>query len=195
MWRRPSQTGTPGRPAISIEARELIRNMWQCNPTRGSPRKPTNSTRSASMWPNPRWKSTAPEFDPPPLPHGNHSLATTLKIPPSAISSPCHPRHTGCCSCSSYWLRSVTRIVHFNVTEHPTATWMAQQIVEAFPWDTAPRYLLRDRDGVYGEHFQHRIKSMGIEEVKTAPRSPWQNHLCLSHRQHSQGGARPCDCA
>ena len=70
------------------------------------------------------------------------------------------------------------RIVHFNITEHPTAQWTAQQIVEAFPWDTAPRYLLRDRDAIYSMAFQHRIKNMGIEEVKIAPRSPWQNPYC-----------------
>ena len=70
------------------------------------------------------------------------------------------------------------RIIHFNVTAHPTAAWTAQQIVEAFPWDRAPRYLLRDRDGVYGKRFQHRVRNMGIEEVKTAPRSPWQNPYC-----------------
>jgi transposase InsO family protein len=67
------------------------------------------------------------------------------------------------------------RIVHVNVTEHPTAQWTAQQIVEAFPRDEAPRYLLRDRDAIYGEHFQQRVSNMGIEEVKIAPRSPWQN--------------------
>ena len=67
------------------------------------------------------------------------------------------------------------RIVHFNITEHPTAQWTAQQIVEAFPWDTTPRYLLRGRDAIYGEPFQQRVKNMGIEEVKIAPRSPWQN--------------------
>lgn len=67
------------------------------------------------------------------------------------------------------------RIVHFNVTEHPTAQWTAQQIVEACPWDDAPRYLLRDRDSIYGDYFQRRVKHMGIEEVKIAPRSPWQN--------------------
>jgi len=67
------------------------------------------------------------------------------------------------------------KIVHFNVTEHPTAQWTAQQIVEAFPFDTAPRYILRDRDGIYGKTVQRRIKSLGIEEVITAPRSPWQN--------------------
>ncbi len=63
------------------------------------------------------------------------------------------------------------RIVHFNVTEHPTA----QQIIEAFPWDTAPKYLLRDRDAIYGSQFRRRVRSMGIKEVLTAPRSPWQN--------------------
>src|SRR5438132_74230 len=67
------------------------------------------------------------------------------------------------------------RVVHFNVTEHPTAHWTAQQIVDAFPDDSAPSYLLRDRDQVYGEQFRHRVKGMRIEEVLTAPHSPWQN--------------------
>jgi putative transposase len=67
------------------------------------------------------------------------------------------------------------KIVHFNVTTNPTAEWTAQQIVEAFPWDRAPKYLLRDRDSVYGAYFRNRLKNMGIEEVITAPRSPWQN--------------------
>lgn len=67
------------------------------------------------------------------------------------------------------------RVVHFNATEHPTAQWTAQQLVEAFPFDTAPRYLQRDRDAVYGKKFRQRIKSLGIEEVVAAPRSPWQN--------------------
>ena len=67
------------------------------------------------------------------------------------------------------------RILHFNVTSHPTAEWTAQQIREAFPWETAPRFLLRDRDGIYGKAFRDCVKAMGIEEVKTAPRSPWQN--------------------
>jgi transposase InsO family protein len=67
------------------------------------------------------------------------------------------------------------RLVHFNVTDSPGAEWTAQQIVEAFPWDTAPRYLLRDRDGIYGQEFTTRVKHMGIKEVKTAPRSPWQS--------------------
>lgn len=64
------------------------------------------------------------------------------------------------------------QVIHFNVTEHPTAEWTAQQIIEAFPWDSAPRFLLRDRDSIYGDWFRRRVKSMGIEEVLTAYRSP-----------------------
>jgi putative transposase len=67
------------------------------------------------------------------------------------------------------------RVVHFHVTEHPTEPWTAQQMVEAFPWNEAPRYLLPDRDSVYGARFRRRVTSLGIEEVLTAPRSPWQN--------------------
>jgi len=67
------------------------------------------------------------------------------------------------------------RLVHFNVTEHPTAEWTAQQIREAFPEDRAPRYLIRDRDGVYGDQFRDRVREMGMTEVLTAPQSPWQN--------------------
>ena len=59
--------------------------------------------------------------------------------------------------------------MHFTVTEHPTAQWTGQQIIEAFPRDTAPKYLLRDRDAIYGSRFQKRVQSMGIEEVLSAP--------------------------
>src|SRR5438309_5157042 len=67
------------------------------------------------------------------------------------------------------------RVVHFNVTEHPTAHWTAQQIVDAFPDDSAPSYLVRDRNSVYGHVFRQRVKGMGIGEVLTAPHCPWQN--------------------
>ena len=70
------------------------------------------------------------------------------------------------------------QIVHFNVTEHPTASWTAQQIVEAFPWDTAPRYLLRDNDCIFSEQFSSRMAAMEIKERETAYRSPWQNPYC-----------------
>ena len=71
--------------------------------------------------------------------------------------------------------RDRRRVLHFNVTEHPTAAWTAQQIVNAFPDDSAPSYLLRDRDSIYGDAFRQRVKGMGISEVLTAPHRPWQN--------------------
>ena len=67
------------------------------------------------------------------------------------------------------------RVLHFNVTEHPSAAWTTQQIVDAFPDDSAPSYLLRDRDSVYGHVFRQRLKGMGVGEVLMAPHSPWQN--------------------
>jgi transposase InsO family protein len=70
------------------------------------------------------------------------------------------------------------RIVHFNVTTNPTAHWAAQQIVEAFPFEEVPRFLLRDRDGIYGPYFRDRVEHMGIEKVFIAPRAPWQNPYC-----------------
>ena len=95
------------------------------------------------------------------------------------------------------------RVVHFNLTEHPTAAWTAQQIIEAFPEETAPRFLLRDRDQIYGEEFRRRVAGMRIEEVMTAPHSPWQspyverligsirreclNHVIVFNETHLQG--------
>src|SRR5256885_9747387 len=67
------------------------------------------------------------------------------------------------------------RLVHFNVTEHPTAEWTARQLLEACALEEGPRYLIRDRDQVYGERFSHQLKTMGIREAVLAPRSPWQN--------------------
>lgn len=67
------------------------------------------------------------------------------------------------------------QVLHFNVTEHPTAAWTAQQMVEAFQDRDGARYLLRDRDRIYGNEVRRRITSLGSQEVLTAPRSPWQN--------------------
>jgi putative transposase len=67
------------------------------------------------------------------------------------------------------------RIVHLAITDHPTAMWTAQQIVEAFPDDSAPRWLLRDRDSIYSDVFRRRVAGMGISEVISSPSSPWQN--------------------
>jgi putative transposase len=94
------------------------------------------------------------------------------------------------------------RVVHCSVTEYPTATWTAQQVVEAFPWDEGPRYLVRDRDRISGAAFPQWVWHMGIAEVLIAPQSPWQNpyverligsirreglnHVLVLHVQHLQ---------
>jgi hypothetical protein len=70
--------------------------------------------------------------------------------------------------------RDRRRVVHFNVTDHPTAEWTAQQMLEAFPFDAAPKYLLRDRDRIYGQEFRKQVAVVTINEVLSAPRSPWQ---------------------
>ena len=67
------------------------------------------------------------------------------------------------------------RVVHSAVTDHPTSEWTAHQLLEAFPWDEAPRFLLRDRDRIYGEKFTDAARGLGINEILTAPQSPWQN--------------------
>jgi transposase InsO family protein len=67
------------------------------------------------------------------------------------------------------------KVLHFGVTEHPTSEWVGQQVVEAFAEREAPRYLIRDRDASYGHEFRRRVQSLGVKEVITAPRSPWQN--------------------
>ena len=92
------------------------------------------------------------------------------------------------------------RILHFAVTAHPTAEWTVQQLREAFPWDTAPRYLLRDRDRIFGKEFVDQVKVMGIKQVLSAPRSPWQRAYvervigtlrreCLDHVLYSMNEA------
>jgi transposase InsO family protein len=66
-------------------------------------------------------------------------------------------------------------LVHHAVTAHPTAEWIARQIVEAFPWDEAPKYLVRDRDAVFGQIVKRRLRGLGIRDRPIAPKSPWQN--------------------
>lgn len=84
------------------------------------------------------------------------------------------------------------QLMHTAVSAHPTPEWIANQIAGAFPWDTAPRHLIRDRDAVYGGAYRRRVSAMGIRDGRTAPRSPWQDgyverligsirHECLDH--------------
>jgi len=174
-WRRLSQRGTPGRPAIAKEVRTLIRDMWQAHPTWGSPRIVGELRKlgidvaksTVEKYPvrpqtpsSPTWKTFLAN-------HVQDLVALDFFVVPSV-------RHT-VLFVLLILAHHRRRIVHFNVTEHPTAAWNAQQVVDAFPWGEAPRYLLRDRDRIYGAYFRQRVRHMGIEEILIAPKSPWQN--------------------
>ncbi len=173
-WRWKSR-GRNGRPRIAPEVRRLIRRMSWENSLWGAPRIHAElrllghdvaestvarymgrRTRPAS----PPWRSFLAN-------HIECLASVDFFVVPTvtfkllyAFVVLCHDRR---------------RVAHFNVTFHPTAEWVARQVKEAFPYDAAPRYLIRDHDGAYGEGFRECLESMGIEEVLTAPRSPWQN--------------------
>jgi len=175
FWTWKSRRHGPGRPAVAPEVRALIRTMAHANPLWGAPRIHGEllklgleiSQAAVSKYlvrpnrpPSQNWRTFLTN-------HVGHLVAVDFFIVPTVMFKVlfvfvvlAHDRR---------------RVLHVNVTDAPTAPWTAQQIVEAFPWDTAPRYLLRDRDAVYGAVFSSRVQSLGIHEVKIAPRSPWQN--------------------
>ena len=174
-WRGLCQNGRPGRPQIAPELRQLIRRMWQANPTWGSPRIVAELRKLGLEVA----KSTVEKYKP----HGQRS--------PSATWRTFLEQHLKEFVAIDFFVVPTVqfkvlfvflvlshdrrRIVHFNVTEHPTAQWTAQQVVEAFPFDSAPRYLLRDGDRIYGSKVRRRIATLAINGIVTAPASPWQN--------------------
>jgi len=85
------------------------------------------------------------------------------------------PNDVSCLICLVVLRHDRRRVLHFKVTEHPSAQWAAQKLVEAFPEAVSVRYLLRDRDRIYGDYFRQRVCGLGLKEVLSAPRSPWQN--------------------
>ena len=164
-----------GRPKVSKEIRNLIRTMSVANPLWGYPHihgelsrlgiELSKSTVEKYMVrvpkrPSATWRSFLKN-------HGKEIVSIDFLVVPTIRFK------------LLYVLVFLSierrRVVHFNVTEHPTAEWTGEQVVQAFPWDTAPKYLLRDRDSIYGEAFKRRVYGFGISEVLTAPRSPWQN--------------------
>ena len=175
FWTWKSRRNGPGRPAVAPEIRALIRQMSKANPLWGAPRIHGElqklgveiSQAAVSKYvvrhrrpPSQTWRTFLDN-------HLGNLVSVDFFVVPTVLFKVlfvfvvlAHERR---------------RVVHINVTDAPTAQWTAQQLVEAFPWQTAPRYLLRDRDAVYGVAFSRRAQSMGIHEVKTAARSPWQN--------------------
>ena len=173
-WRWKSRK-KPGRPKVDREVRNLIRRMSGENPTWGSPmilsellllgHDAAESTVAKYMVRQPK----------PPSQNWRTFLANHVgQI--AAIDFFTVPTITFRVLYVFLVLRHERRrLVHFNVTTNPTAQWAAQQILGAFPFEEAPRFLLRDRDSIYGEYFRDRVQHMGIEEVLIAPRAPWQN--------------------
>jgi putative transposase len=176
FWRFKSRHNGPGRPSTSPEIRDLVRKMSKANPLWGAPRIHGELLKLGIEISERTVSNLMPRRD---------------RKPPSQTWRVFLKNHmTSMVSIDSFAIPTATfrilfvlvilshsrrRVVHFNVTTNPTAGWTAQQIVEAFPWDTAPKYLLRDRDSIYCSHFRKRLMNMGIEEVMTAFRSPWQN--------------------
>ena len=174
-WTWKSRYTRPGRPDIPREVRDLIRKMSLANPLWGVPRihgallklgiELSQATVAKYMVrhrkpPSQTWRTFLDN-------HLKQLVSTDFFVVPTVnfrilfvFVVLAHHRR---------------RVVKFNVTEHPTAAWTARQIVQAFPWDTAPRYLIRDRDSVYGEDFRQQVRAMGIHQVLAAPWSPWQN--------------------
>jgi putative transposase len=164
-----------GRPAVGPEIRALIRRMSTDNPLWGAPRIHGElqklgfeiSQAAVSKYvvrhrrpPSQTWRSFLDN-------HLQTLVCVDFFVVPTVL-------------CKVLFVFVVLahdhrRVLHVNVTGAPTAQWTAQQLVEAFPWETVPRYLLRGRDAVYGVAFSSRVQALGILEVKTAPRSPWQN--------------------
>jgi transposase InsO family protein len=174
-WRWKSRPNGVGRPPLDVELRHLIRRMARENPTWGRRRIRAELTllgyhvaevtvakymRRMSPRPSPTWRAFLAA-------HLREMVAVDFFVVPTL-------------SFRLLFVFVVLRhdrreLLHLNVTDHPTAAWTAQQLVEALPDDTAPKYLLRDRDRIYGDAFTQRVTRMGIRQILTAPRAPWQN--------------------
>jgi len=176
-WTWKSKRRMPGRPKIDPEIRNLIRRLSLENPTWGSPRIHGELKKLGYSVD----ETTVLKYMHRPSKPPSQTWRTFLKNHAKAIAA-----------CDFFTVPTATfrllfvffiishdrrSILHINVTDSPTAEWTGQQIVNAFPYDAAPEYLLRDRDSIYGKAFKKRVKTLGIEEVVTAPRSPWQNPI------------------
>ena len=175
FWTWKSRRGNPGRPPVSREIRYLVRRMSRENTRWGAPRIHGELLKLGFSISQAAVSKYMARYPSPP----SQSWRTFLS------------NHADCLASIDFFVVPTAtfhlmfgfivlhherrQIVHFGVTANPTMAWVAQQIREAFPWGTAPRYLIRDRDGAYGQSFRSTVTAMGVEEVVTAPRSPWQN--------------------
>ena len=173
-WRWKSRV-RQGRPSTAHNVRDLIRRMSRANPGWGAPRIhgellklgiDIGETTVAKYLVHPRrppsqtWKTFLSN-------HAQQLVSTDFFVVPTVTF-----RLLFVFLVLSHDRR---RVLHFGVTAHPTSEWTAQQLRHAFPWDMAPRFLLRDRDSCYGSEFSETVTALNIEEILSAPRSPWQN--------------------
>ena len=174
-WARCSGRNRAGRPPLDPELRRLIIEMATANPLWGAPRV-HGELQKLSVQISERTVSR---------------LLATLSRPPSQTWRTFLTNHLAAFASMDFFTVSTLtgrllfvfvvlshdrrRILHVNCTERPTSAWTAQQLNEAFPEDTAPRWLLQDRDRIYDETVRRRIARLGITEVVSSPRSPWQN--------------------
>src|SRR6201987_1635254 len=174
FWTWKVRHGQPGRPIVSREVRDLIRRMCRENPIWGAPRIHGELLKlginigesSVSKYmvrgrkpPSQTWR-TFLENHVAQLVSIDFFTVTTIRFQVLYVFLVlAHDRR---------------RILHFGVTAYLTAEWTGQQLRNAFPWESAPRYLLRDRDRIFGKEFVEQVKAMGIQQVLSAPRSPWQ---------------------
>jgi len=165
----------PGRPSVSVEVIALIRKMSQANPRWGAPRIHGELLKLGFDLSEATVAKYMVRHRKPPSQTWRTFLANHMK---DMVSSDFFVVPTVFFRVFFVFVilsHDRRRPVHLAVTEYPTAEWVAHQLLEAFPWDSAPHYLLRDRDGSYGEKFHEAASWLGIREVLTAPQSPWQN--------------------
>jgi len=173
-WTWRSKRRGPGRPLVPQDVRELIRKMSAENPW-GAPRLHGEILKLGIDVSQATVAKYMVRHDKPPSQNWRTFLDNHVTSLASIDFFTVPTIRFGVLYIFLALAHDRRRVVHFNVTANPTAEWTARQITEAFPEDSAPRYMIRDRDGVFGDVFRGRVKAMGIEEVVIAPRSPWQS--------------------
>src|SRR2546422_3378 len=174
-WTKLSRRPTRGRPRVDPGITALVIQMAAANPLWGAPRIHGELLKLGIVVAERPVSRLLPKRRTPPSQSWRTFLTNHVRDLVSIDFFTVPTAHLRVVFVLVVLAHQRRRVLHFNVTEHPTAAWTAQQIVDAFPDDAAPAYLLRDRDSVYGDSFRRRVKGLGIDEVLTTPHSPWQN--------------------
>jgi putative transposase len=174
FWTWKCRHGRPGRPALELEVRLLIRRMSRENPLWGAPKIHGELLKLGIDVSESSVSKYLVRRKGPPSQHWKTFLENHVKSLVSADFFTVPTMRFQILYVFLVLAHERRRILHFAVTAHPTAEWTAHQLREAFPWDTAPRFLLRDRDRIFGHEFVEQLKIMGVEQILSAPGAPWQ---------------------